>query len=394
MLAGVDAIANAVRPTFGPRSRHVLLETGAGPTLVDDGLTIAQAVTLDGVEANLAADVLREAGERCVTVAGDGAASSMLLAVALIHGGFERIARGANPADLRRGFDRALRVVVQQLKRQSRRAGRPQRQLQVARSAGHDDTGVASIVVGVLKHTGALGRVAVEQTSQSETTVVLDVADDRGDSMASTPRPAATIYVGGHSEIETRSRLKAISAALSATRWAITGGIVAGGGVALLRTIPALERELQKTDKEAAAGVAVVMRALETPLRQLAANAGADPDDVIRRVKNESGARGFDVRTGGILDLFDAGIVDPTFLVCTIMETAVSIAGILMLADATLLHETSFDAAVESIAAFPKEADMKAPDLSLPEEPVAMSEAAFDSGLDLLDVGLPLNGQD
>jgi chaperonin GroEL len=146
----------------------------------------------------------------------------------------------------------------------------------------------------------------------------------------------AVIRVGAPSEVELKNRRDAFDDAIHATRAAIAEGIVPGGGVALLRCIDAVSGEEAKCGGDLATGVAILRRALEVPARQIAANSGVDGGVVIERVRAGAGAFGFDAAQERYVDLAEAGIIDPTKVVRVALENAVSIAGVLLLAEATL----------------------------------------------------------
>ena len=146
----------------------------------------------------------------------------------------------------------------------------------------------------------------------------------------------AVIRVGAPSEAEMKNRKDAFDDAIASTKAAIAEGIVPGGGLALLRTIDAVKREEEKCEGDEATGARILRHALETPARQIAANSGADPGVVVDRLRAGSGAFGFDAARGEYGDLVEAGIIDPTKVVRTALENAVSVASVLLLAEATL----------------------------------------------------------
>jgi chaperonin GroEL len=146
----------------------------------------------------------------------------------------------------------------------------------------------------------------------------------------------AVIRVGAPSESELKNRKDAFDDAIASTKAAIAEGIVPGGGLALLRAIDALERAIAKSEGDPATGMRILRHALEAPARQIAANSGADPGVVVERLRAGTGAFGFDARRGEYLDLVEAGIIDPTKVVRLALENAVSVASVLLLAEATL----------------------------------------------------------
>jgi chaperonin GroEL len=146
----------------------------------------------------------------------------------------------------------------------------------------------------------------------------------------------AVIRVGAPSEAEMRNRKDAFDDAIASTKAAIAEGIVPGGGLALLRVAEAVLREEKKSEADEATGLRILRAALEAPARQIAVNSGADPGVVVDRLRAGSGAFGFDARRGEYVDLVEAGIIDPTKVVRIALENAVSVAGTLLLAEATM----------------------------------------------------------
>ena len=146
----------------------------------------------------------------------------------------------------------------------------------------------------------------------------------------------AVIRVGAPSEAELKSRREAFDDAIHATRAAIAEGIVPGAGLALLRAIPVVEAEAERAEGDERAGMLILRRALEAPTRQIAENSGADGGVVVEKMRTGTGNFGFDAATGRYGDLVEAGIIDPTKVVRLALENAVSVAGILLLTEATL----------------------------------------------------------
>jgi len=146
----------------------------------------------------------------------------------------------------------------------------------------------------------------------------------------------AVIRVGAPSEAEMKNRKDAFDDAIASTKAALAEGIVPGGGVALLRTSDAVAQEEAKCEGDEATGVRILRHALEAPARQIAANSGVDPGVVVDRLRSGSGSFGFDARAKSYVDLIEAGILDPTKVVRMALENAVSVASVLLLAEATL----------------------------------------------------------
>ena len=146
----------------------------------------------------------------------------------------------------------------------------------------------------------------------------------------------AVVHVGAASETELKSRREAIEDAISATKAAVTEGIVPGAGLSLLRAISNVAAEADKCEGDERTGVMILERALEAPTRQIASNSGVDGGVVVDRMRGSQGTIGFDAATSKYVDLVDAGIIDPTKVVRVGLENAVSVASVLLLTEATL----------------------------------------------------------
>ncbi len=146
----------------------------------------------------------------------------------------------------------------------------------------------------------------------------------------------AVIRVGAPSESEMKSRREALEDAIAATKAAVAEGLVPGGGLALLRAVPAVEKEEIEAEGDERTGLVILRRALETPARQIAENSGVDGGVVVDRMRTGSGNFGFDAARKQYVDLVESGIVDPTKVVRIALENAVSAASLLLLTEATL----------------------------------------------------------
>jgi len=146
----------------------------------------------------------------------------------------------------------------------------------------------------------------------------------------------AVLRVGAPTEAELKNRKEAFEDAISATKAAIAEGIVAGAGLALLRAVDVLEREESKCDGDERSGLRILRHALEAPTRQIAENSGVDAGVVVDRMRTGVGNQGFDASRSEYVDLVAAGIIDPTKVVRTALENAVSVASVLLLTEATL----------------------------------------------------------
>lgn len=146
----------------------------------------------------------------------------------------------------------------------------------------------------------------------------------------------AVIRVGAPSETELKSRKEAFEDAISATKAAVEEGIVPGAGLALLRTVTAVEEEALKAERDEKTGILILRRGLEAPARQIAKNSGADDGVIVERMISGDGTYGFDASQNQFVNLYEAGIIDPTKVVRIALENAVSVAGTLLLTEATM----------------------------------------------------------
>jgi chaperonin GroEL len=156
----------------------------------------------------------------------------------------------------------------------------------------------------------------------------------------------AVIRVGAPSETEMKNRKEAVEDAISATKAALAEGIVPGGGLALLRLIDAIEPEEAKCSGDERTGLGILRRALEAPTRQIAENSAVDGGVVVDRMRRGTASFGFDAARGEFVDLVEAGIIDPTKVVRVALENAVSVASVLLLAEATLTEKPEEKTAV------------------------------------------------
>ena len=144
----------------------------------------------------------------------------------------------------------------------------------------------------------------------------------------------AVINVGAPTEVEMKEKKARVEDALHATRAAVEEGIVPGGGVALLRSIPSLDKV--KVDDEQKVGVDIMRRALEEPIRQIVRNAGVESSIVVQNVRDKKGDNGYDARNDEYVKMFDAGIIDPAKVARVAVENAASIAGMVLTTEAAI----------------------------------------------------------
>jgi chaperonin GroEL len=212
-------------------------------------------------------------------------------------------------------------------------------------NVGDADLGGAQRVVIDREHTTIIGGAGDKRTigarvDQLRTEIKLVKSDyDREkleERLAKLAGGVAVIRVGAGSEAEMKSRKEAYDDAISATKAAAAEGIVPGGGLALLRCIDVIEEEAQRVEGDTRTALKILARALEAPARQIAENSEVDEGVVVERMRAGTGGYGFDAATGTYIDLVEAGIIDPTKVVRTALENAVSVASTLLLTEATM----------------------------------------------------------
>jgi chaperonin GroEL len=507
VLTGAAALADAVRITLGPKSKCVLIQRKWGrPIVCNDGITIAKEIELEDPEANLGAQMIREAAERTGEAVGDGTSTSAILAHAIFAEGLHNVAAGASAVDLKHGLDRGLIAAVKALKKISRPVTSRKEKAQIAAISAHNDPAIGELIADAYEKVGAEGVITVEESKTTESTleVVEGMQFDRGyispyfvsdpekmevvleealillhekklaslnemlpflELVAKAGRPlliiaedvegealatlvvnkvrgtlssaavkapgfgdrrkemlqdiavltggqviaeelglkmenlglkelgsakrvvidkdkttivegggskaaiqgrcaelrkqiekttsdydkeklqerlaklaggVAVIRVGAPSEAEMKMRKEAIEDAISATKAALAEGIVPGGGLALLRLIDAVQQEEANCSGDERTGLLILRRALEAPTRQIAENSTVDGGVVVDRMKNGKGNYGFDAARCEYVDLVEAGIIDPTKVIRIALENAVSVASVLLLAEAIL----------------------------------------------------------
>jgi len=503
MLKGVNILADAVKVTLGPKGRNVILDKSFGsPTVTKDGVTVAKEIELEDKFENMGAQMVREVASKTSDVAGDGTTTATVLAQAIYREGSKLVAAGHNPMELKRGIERGVETVIEELKKLSKPTKEQKEISQVGKISANNDETIGNIIAEAMAKVGKEGVITVEEAKSMETT--LDIVEgmqfDRGyispyfvtnpdkmeavledvlilinekkisnmkdllpilEQIAKMGRPlliiaeevegealatlvvnklrgtlkcaavkapgfgdrrkamlediailtggqmiseemgvklesitlkdlgkakrinidkdnttivegageskaiegrvkqiraqieettsdydreklqerlaklvggVAVINVGAATESEMKEKKARVEDALNATRAAVEEGIVPGGGVAYLRSLPALEK--LKLSEEQQIGVKILKKALEEPIRWIAQNAGFDGSIVIEKVKNEKGNYGFDAQNEEYTDMVKAGIIDPTKVVRTALQNASSVASLLLTTEA------------------------------------------------------------
>ncbi len=500
ILRGVNKLADAVKATLGPKGRNAILDKKFGaPTITKDGVTVAKEIELaDGYE-NMGAQLVKEVASKTSDVAGDGTTTATVLAQAIFREGVRNITAGGNPMEIKRGIDKAVEVVIEELKKISKPCQSKKEISQIGSISANNDQTIGDLIAEAMDKVGKDGVITVEEAKSMSTS--LDVVEgmqfDRGgyispyfvtnadrmeaamedafllivekkisamkdllpilEQVAKMGKPlviiaediegealatlvvnklrgtlnvaavkapgfgdrrkamledlatltggqviseevglklesvkltdlgrakrvnidkdnttivegagdpkriegrvkqiktqveettseydkeklqerlakmvggVAVINVGAATETEMKEKKARVEDALHATKAAVEEGIVPGGGVALLRSISALDKLKLNHDQQV--GVNIVQRSLEEPIRQISINAGAEGSIIVEKVKEESALRGYNAATGEYVDMVDAGVIDPTKVVRCALQNAASVSGLML----------------------------------------------------------------
>jgi chaperonin GroEL len=193
-----------------------------------------------------------------------------------------------------------------------------------------------TIVEGAGKTSAINGRIAQIKKQVEETDSDYD-KEKLQERLAKIAGGVAVINVGAATETEMKEKKARVEDALHATRAAVEEGIIPGGGVALIRAIPTLDK--MKLDGDEKTGVDIVKRALEEPIRQLAQNAGLEGSVVVQRVRQEKTNVGYDVNQDAYVDMIDAGVIDPTKVTRSALQNASSVAALLLMTEAIVTEK-------------------------------------------------------
>ena len=181
---GVDALANAVKVTLGPKGRNVIIDKKfGGPSITKDGVTVAKEIELENQIENMGAQMLKEVASKTADLAGDGTTTATVLGQAIINTGLKNVAAGANPMDLKRGIDKAVATIVADLEKQSKEVGNSYEKIeQVASISANNDNTIGALIAEAMKKVKTEGVITVEEAKGTETTVevVEGMQFDRG----------------------------------------------------------------------------------------------------------------------------------------------------------------------------------------------------------------------
>ena len=181
---GVDALANAVKVTLGPKGRNVVIgKSFGGPTITKDGVTVAKEIELEDAIENMGAQMVKEVASNTNDLAGDGTTTATVLAQAIITSGFKNVAAGANPMDVKRGIDKAVKVLIEDIKSQAKKVGNSYEKIeQIASISANNDNVIGSLIAEAMKKVKTEGVITVEEAKGTEThvEVVEGMQFDRG----------------------------------------------------------------------------------------------------------------------------------------------------------------------------------------------------------------------
>jgi chaperonin GroEL len=181
---GIDALANAVKVTLGPKGRNVVLQKSfGGPVITKDGVTVAKEIELEDAVENMGAQMLKEAASKTADIAGDGTTTATVLAQAMVTAGMKNVAAGANPMDLKRGIDKAVKEVVKHLAAQSETIGDDFEKIrQVGAISANNDDEIGRLIADAMKRVSKDGVITVEEAKGTDTYVdeVIGMQFDRG----------------------------------------------------------------------------------------------------------------------------------------------------------------------------------------------------------------------
>src|SRR5947208_8670907 len=170
MFRGVNILANAVKATLGPKGRNAVLEKSFGaPTVTKDGVSVAKEIELKDKFENMGAQMVKEVASKTSDIAGDGTTTATVLAHAIIREGLKNVTAGANPMGLKRGIDKAVDVVVEELKKMSKSTKDKKEIAQVATIASNNDKTIGNLIAEAMEKVGKDGVITAEESKSAET---------------------------------------------------------------------------------------------------------------------------------------------------------------------------------------------------------------------------------
>ncbi len=204
ILAGVNALADAVKVTLGPKGRNVVIEKSFGsPVITKDGVTVAKEIELESKFENMGAQMVREVASKTSDVAGDGTTTATVLAQAIYREGSKLVAAGHNPMELKRGIDTAVAHIVEELKKLSKATKDPKEIAQVGTISANGDATIGKILADAMEKVGKEGVITVEENKTAETK--LDVVEACSSTAATSRRTSSRIRSGWRRSSRTRT---------------------------------------------------------------------------------------------------------------------------------------------------------------------------------------------
>src|SRR5438270_579709 len=381
LLEGVMKLARAVKATLGPRGRNAVLDKGWGaPTVTKDGVTVAEEIELKDKYENIGAKLVKEAASKTSDVAGDGTTTATVLAEAIFKEGYRNLTAGADAMALARGIRKAVEAVVESLRKQTKPINVTKKDdiANVASISANNDRQIGEIMADAFMRVGKdgvieLDKIEIDQLGQAKlvrvdndnTTIIEGAGESKAiqgrieqirreidvttsdydreklqERLAKLAGGVAQINVGAATEAELKEKKARIEDALHATRAAVEEGVVAGGGVAYIRALKALNGGGNlKLEGDEAAGVKIVRTALVAPLKQIAENAGTSGSVVVRHVMEAKDNEGYNALTGEYVDMIKAGILTPTKVDRTALQNAAEVAILLLTTDCIIVEK-------------------------------------------------------
>jgi chaperonin GroEL (HSP60 family) len=306
-----ESLADAVKVTLGPKGRNVILQKKFGsPNITKDGVTVAKEIDLPDRLENLGEQLVREIASKTSDVAGDGTTTATILAQAIYRDGVKALAAGMNPMSLKRGIDTAVAAVIQEIQRLST-AVSGDMIAQVGAISANGDSEIGSIIAEAMKKVGKDGVITVEEakTITTELVTVDGMQFDRG--------YLSPYFVSDAERMECVLEEPYI--------------LVHEKKIGHMKDLlPLLEHDEQ-------AGVNIVRRCCEEPLRQIVQNSGDEGAVVVENVRtNVNPHYGFNALTGQYEDLVKAGVIDPAKVTRTALQNAASIASLMLTTEAMI----------------------------------------------------------
>jgi hypothetical protein len=308
LMRGVGQAADAAKGAYGPLGGPVEIHLpSGGPRLTKRGSMIIDCLTLDDPLEARGVNMMKLAAGWSAGQSDDGAIATAVLSEHMLRRSEMEIAGGADPFELQKGIELAIQAATDHLRRHAEQTRGPKQTMSIATIAADYDEGLGALIAGMVERG----------------------ADPDGINVIGGPNPglkirdANTLYVGPNWKTDEKERMLRALMALRALRDARKDGVVTGGGVALARAADAMAARTTSFSAGQKAGWEIVREALRQPVRQLAINAGADPDPVAHAITAASNPHiGFNAATGKIADLYDVGIVDPLNVVGNSLKRA------------------------------------------------------------------------